>query len=232
MATALSSEIGEMLEEKFSKMEVGEKLPSERKLAEELGVSRNMLRESLRVLNEKGLIDILPGKGAYVANKQNDKLADHLADMLFDEKGNLMDIVEVRKVLEMEVCLKAVKVASQEDINHLEEIYQKMETNRKNVRIFNEYDMKFHLQIARASHNSVYPKLIGALYNISDKKLFRITELYPTRVDSAQREHRGLIEAIKNRDRKAAKSIAHKHFNIKDILLSQSLFQTDSEEKP
>lgn len=231
MATALSNGIAEKLEEKFRKMEVGEKLPSERNLAQELGVSRNMLRESLRVLNEKGLIDILPGKGAYVSNKQDDRLADHLADILFDSRSNLMEIVEVREALEMEVCLKAVEVATQEDVDGLEEIYQKMEENRKDVRVFNEYDMKFHLQIAKASHNSIYPTLIGALYNISEKKLFRITELYPTRVDSAQREHRKLIEAILNRDRKAAKAVAHKHFNIQDILVSQSLMEADNIKK-
>ena len=102
MATLLSNDIAECLEKKVRSMEVGEKLPSERKLAEELGVSRNMLRESLRALSDKGMIEILPGKGAYVSNKQEERLVDHLESILFDNQDNLQDIVEVRETLEME----------------------------------------------------------------------------------------------------------------------------------
>lgn len=231
MATTLSAEIAAKLENKVKLMKVGEKLPSERKLAEELGVSRNMLRESLRVLSEKGVIEILPGKGAYVSNRQEDRIADQLTDILFDSKSNLIDIVEVRKTVEMETCLKAVQVADKEDIEKLEKIYDLMEKNRKDVIVFNEYDMSFHMQIAKSSHNSIYPLLLSVLYNISDKKLFKITELYPTRVDSAQKEHRALIDAIRDHDRKAMKAVAKKHFDIQDILITQSLLDVDNNKK-
>lgn len=222
MSTLLSSGILEKLEAKIRTMEVGEKLPSERKIAEEYGVSRNMLRESLRVLTDKGLIEILPGKGAYVSNKQEEKLADYLESIVFENPSNLMDIVEVRSVLEMEVCLKAAKVATQEDVKALDAIFEQMEACRKHVKKFSECDMAFHLQIAKASHNSIYPTLLSSLYTISDRKLFMITELYPTRVDSAQKEHRALIEAIREHDRKKTKAVASKHFNIQDILNSQN----------
>ncbi len=222
MPGLLSSEISEKLEAKIRNMEVGEKFPSERKIAQEYGISRNMLRESLRVLSDKGLIEIIPGKGAYVSNKQEEKLADYLESIVFENPSNLMDIVEVRFVLEMEVCLKAAKVATREDIRELEEIYEQMEECRKHVKKFNECDMAFHLQIAKASHNSIYPALLSSLYNISERKFFMITELYPTRVDSAQKEHKALIEAISEHDRKKTKAVASRHFDIQDILNSQS----------
>lgn len=222
MATLLSSEILEKLEDRIREMEVGEKFPSERKMAEELGISRNMLRESLRVLSDKGLIEVIPGKGAYVSNRQDEKLADYLESIVFDNHNYLKDIVEVRSVLEMEVCLKAAKVATEEDIRELEMIYDQMESCRKHVKKFNECDVAFHLQIAKASHNSIYPALLSSLYTISERKFFIITEIYPTRVDSAQKEHRALIEAIRNHDRKSIKAVAGKHFDIQDILISQS----------
>ncbi len=222
MAILLSSEILEKLEGKIREMEVGEKFPSERKMAEEFGISRNMLRESLRVLSDKGLIEVIPGKGAYVSNRQDEKLADYLESVVFDNHNYLMDIVEVRSVLEMEVCLKAAKVATKEDICELEAIYEQMETYRKHVKKFNECDVAFHLQIAKASHNSIYPALLSSLYAISERKFFMITEIYPTRVDSAQKEHKALIEAIRDQDRKSIKAIAGKHFDIQDILISQS----------
>lgn len=224
----LIDEISENLEKKIRTMEVGEKLPSERNMAKEYNVSRNMLRESLRKLSDKGLIDIVPGKGAYVSNKQDELLANHLENILFDNRSNLTDVVEVRRVIEMEVCLKAVDTATDDDIKCLENIYQKMEENRTQVTTFNEYDMEFHLQMAKSSHNSIYPFLLNALYNISEKRFFKITELYPTRVDSAQKEHKALIDAIKSHDRKQMKQVAKRHFNIQDILISQSLQKTSN----
>ena len=53
------------------------------------------------------------------------------------------------------------------------------------------------------SHNSIYPALLSSLYAISERKFFMITEIYPTRVDSAQKEHKALIEAIRDQDRKS-----------------------------
>ena len=227
MAKLLSDDITEKLEQKIKTMKVGEKLPSERNLAEELGVSRNMLRETLRVLSNRGIIEILPGKGAYVSNKQEEKLAGYLENCLFsDENRNtLLDVVEVRRVIEIEICLKVVERATEEDILELEHIYQLMEESRTNVKLFNEYDMAFHLQLALASHNSIYGPLLTTLFNISNRRMFLITELYPVRVDSAQREHFAMIEAIKNRDRKYIKQIALKHFSIYDILKLQELLK-------
>ena len=227
MAKLLSDEITEKLEIRIRNMRVGEKLPSERLLAEEIGVSRNMLRETLRVLSDKGMIEILPGKGAYVSNKQEERLVDYLESCLFADENRdaLLDVVEVRRVIEIEICLKVVERATEEDISELERIYELMEKNRRNVRVYNEYDAAFHLQLAAASHNSIYPPLLTSLFNISNRRMFLITELYPTRVDSSQREHLAMIEAIKNQDGKKIKQIALKHFSIDDILRLQELLK-------
>lgn len=218
MANLIYDNISEQLEEKIRHMETGEKLFSERLMAQEYGVSRNMLRESLRVLSEKGLIEIRPGKGVYVANKQDEKFEQQMEAMLFDKENSLMDIVEVRETLEMAVCIKAVEKADEEDVLALEKIYERMEASRSNIAKFNKYDIKFHIQLAKSTKNNIFPMLIKTLYNLTDKKLFRITELYPSRVDSAQREHKGFIVAVQNRDYDMAKQVAKKHFSIKDIM--------------
>ena len=102
--------------------------------------------------------------------------------------------------------------------DRLETIYEEMEASKSNPKKYNSGDIRFHIQLADSTHNSVFPVLISALYNLTDKKLFRITELYPSRVNSGQREHRAIIDAIKERDVETAKSVGRKHFNIKDIL--------------
>lgn len=218
MTTFLYKNISEQLEAKIRELPVGQKLPSERNMAEEYGVSRNVLREALRVLNEKRLIEIQPGRGAYVADKKNEKLADRLESILFENKSGLIDIVEVRESLELSIFTKAVEKANTNNIKVLEKIYQLMEENKLNVKKYNEFDSQFHIQLAKCTQNSIFPILISTLYNITDKKLFRITELYPSRINSAQREHLDIINAIKTRDVKMAKDVAKIHFNIEDIL--------------
>ncbi len=218
MSNFLYNDISEQLEEKIHDLPVGAKLPSERTMAEEYGVSRNVLREALRVLSEKGIIEIHSGRGAYVADKQNEKLVSQLESILFENVNSLSDIEEVREAVELAVFEKAVERATQEDIRQLETIYEEMEASKSNPKKYNSGDIRFHIQLADSTHNSVFPVLISALYNLTDKKLFRITELYPSRVNSGQREHRAIIDAIKERDVETAKSVGRKHFNIKDIL--------------
>lgn len=218
MSNFLYNDISEQLEEKIHDLPVGAKLPSERTMAEEYGVSRNVLREALRVLSEKGIIEIHSGRGAYVADKQNEKLVSQLESILFENVNSLSDIEEVREAVELAVFEKAVERATEEDIRQLETIYEEMEESKSNPKKYNSGDIRFHIQLANSTHNSVFPVLISALYNLTDKKLFRITELYPSRVNSGQREHRGIIDAIKRRDVDTVKNIGRKHFNIKDIL--------------
>lgn len=218
MSNFLYNDISEQLEEKIHDMPVGAKLPSERTMAEEFGVSRNVLREALRVLSEKGIIEIHSGRGAFVADKQNEKLVSQLESILFENVNSLSDIEEVREAVELAVFEKAVERATDEDIQILEEIYGELELSKENPKKYNSADIRFHIQVANSTHNSVFPVLISALYNLTDKKLFRITELYPTRVNSGQREHRAIIDAIKKRDVNAARAVGQKHFNIKDIL--------------
>lgn len=218
MSNFLYNDISEQLEEKIHDLSVGAKLPSERTMAEEYGVSRNVLREALRVLSEKGIIEIHSGRGAYVADKQNEKLVSQLESILFENVNSLSDIEEVREAVELAVLEKAVERATEEDIRQLETIYEEMEESKSNPKKYNSGDIRFHIQLANSTHNSVFPVLISALYNLTDKKLFRITELYPSRVNSGQREHRGIIDAIKKRDVDTVKNIGRKHFNIKDIL--------------
>jgi len=218
MADFLYKNVSNQLEETIKDIPVGTKLPSEREMAIEYGVSRNVLRESLRLLSEKGILNIMPGKGVYVAADEKQKFTNRLEDYLLRNDSSLTDIVEVRQTLELAVFQKAVERATDDDIKKLEKIYQKMEDNRNNISKFNESDMQFHICLAKCTKNSVYPIFINTFYQLTDKKLFMITQLYPIRVVSAQREHMALINAIKNRDIETAIKIGQKHFDISDIL--------------
>ncbi len=214
MSEFLYMDVSAQLEKKISKMSVGDKLPSERNMAEEYGVSRNVLREALRLLNEKGIIEIRTGKGAYVIDKKDIKWAGQLKSMLGSGSQSLVDIMEVRESLELGVFEKAVGRASEEDIAELEKIYKKMEKSRNNPREFVKHDIEFHNQLAKATHNNLYPLLISTFYNASGSQYFRVTELFPEALNDAQVEHRKMIDAIKARNVNMIRSVGKDHFDI------------------
>jgi DNA-binding FadR family transcriptional regulator len=214
MSEFLYMDVSSQLEEKISKMSVGDKLPPERVMAEEYGVSRNVLREALRLLSEKGIIEIRTGKGAYVIDKKDIKWASQLESMIGSGSQSLIDIMEVRESLELGVFEKAVVRAWDEDILELEKIYEKMESNRKHPREFIKYDIEFHNQLAKSTHNNLYPLLISTFYNVAGGQYFRVTELFPEALNDAQVEHRKMIDAIKERNADMILKIGKEHFDV------------------
>lgn len=101
-------------------MSVGEKLPSERTMVQEYGVSRNVLREALVLLGDRGLIEIRPGKGSYVTDKQNARLVKHFERILDEDRHSQMQVLEVREVLELAMFEKAALNADADDIEAME----------------------------------------------------------------------------------------------------------------
>lgn len=221
MADFLYNNIAQQIEQEIRGLPEGTKLPSERDMASKYGVSRNVLREALRLLSEKGLLTSQPGRGVYVANASGDKFADRLEEMLLRSDSCLADIVEVREALELSVVEKAIQKANEEDLRDLMHLYQKMENARSDTQEYNRLDQQFHIRLSKCTHNTIYPILISAFFQMTDEKLFLLTQLFPSRIDSAQREHLGLIEAMRNHDQEAGLAIARRHFNINDILTGE-----------
>lgn len=217
MTGFLYNDVAARIEKEIRPLEVGTRLPSEREMAVNYGVSRNVLREALRLLSEKGILVIHPGKGVYVANESRDRFADRLEDMLQYSDSDLNDIVEVRKTLELGVVQKAVEKATEQDIQDLRQLYDEMEIARTNIQEFNRLDRQFHIRLAKCTQNSLYTILVDVFFQLTDEKLFFLTQLFPSRTNSAQREHLELIESMRQRNASQALDAAGRHFNISDI---------------
>ena len=214
MAENLYVDLVAELENKIAGMAVGEKLNSERVLAEEFGVSRHVVREALRVLEEKGMIDICQGRGAFVTDHKEDKLAQQLKMMIGHSNQTLQDIMEVRQALELAVFEKAVARAEMEDIRKLEQIYAQMEQNRQNPQAYIQGDIAFHNQMAVATHNPIFQILISAFYAAGGGEYFSLTKIFPEALQDAQVEHHKMIEAIKTRNVQMILEAGREHFNI------------------
>lgn len=215
MASFLFTNIVQELEEQIRTGELveGTKLPSERVMAEKYGVSRNVIREAFKVMSEKGLVNILIGKGAYVSVPKAEKISEKLQDAISVSKSNLNDILEVREVLERAIAKKAIQGATKKNISRLEELYNSMIKYYNNPIKFGEEDMKFHIEIANCTGNEMFVLLINTLYKVSGERLSELNTVYPERVIKAQREHKMIIEAIKDRDENKILMAIKAHIN-------------------
>ena len=222
MPQFLYENIAMQIEGTLKSLSTGDKLPSERMLSAQYGVSRNVLREALRSLSEKGLLEIKPGKGIYVANLENEKVVSRLETMLLKNQGSyrnsFIDIVEARTMLELDVFELAAEKATDDDIRLINDACQKMEQCNGDVDRFNQFDLQFHLRLAEATHNSIFPVLVNTLFEMTGKQMFMYIRLNPDKMLDVQHEHMEILEAIKSRDKDRIARAAQRHFNVTEII--------------
>lgn len=193
----------------------GEKLPSERFLAQHYGVSRNVVREALRTLSERGLVEVRMGKGAYIPAHRDEQIAARLGDAICSSTATLSDILEVREALELAIVVKSAQRSTEADVKRLKQIYSALEKERGNPKRFAALDAQFHIALAQACGNSTFVMLTNVFYHVTDRKLFNLSLLFPERIESAQAEHRKIILGVEKHDAEAALATMHDH--LRDI---------------
>lgn len=215
MAEFLSDRIADTLGNEILALDYGDMLPSERKLVEKYKVSRNCIREVLKSFEDRGLIEIIPGKGARKINGTSKIFSRALEDLIKTTGTGLKDLIDARESIEIQIFYKAAQRASIEDFDNLIMMCNQMDKLTDPIE-YNKKDIEFHLAIAKISKNPVMMFLLNSLYEISDKFFFLITKFSPDSIASAQNEHRALIEAMKDKNMIRIVEIAHLHFE--DIL--------------
>ncbi|MBN8868553.1 MAG: FadR family transcriptional regulator [Solirubrobacterales bacterium] len=186
----------------------GEKLPAERDLALMLGVSRTSLRDSLRQLELKGMVDRRPGRGTVVLNPAFAGVGPDLLSKLDRSERDIREVMDLRAVIEPPITARAARRATARDIRELHAIVEKME--RSSPDQAPEIDILFHQQIARATHNP----LLGQLVEFASDW---INESRPAAGFSDQRmkrsiaAHRRIVEAIESRDPESARQAMADH---------------------
>jgi DNA-binding FadR family transcriptional regulator len=147
------------------KLKVGEMLPSERVLSEELGVSRTVLREAIKSLETRGVLTVTHGKGIRV-NPVNGSDISH-AFMLYlkrqDQEVPLMDLLEFRYIVEPEVARLAATKANDDDILRMQKVLERMKEAIDNVDQFNKLDLEYHLELAKITRNIFFTTIMEEL---------------------------------------------------------------------
>ncbi len=204
-AQTLSQKIERRIEEAIrqKKLLVGAKLPSERELCEMFAVSRTALREALRRLSARGLIDIKKGSGMYVSELKIKDAIDSLNlyyDLSFD--NNLIpQIIEVRRVFEPEIARMAANNRTDKDLELLlKNITDLEECDPDNTQMEADIINKFHLNVAKATGNPIVIITMEPVYSL----LPRMRNLIYANVDGEKdftiKAHRTIFEAIRDKD--------------------------------
>ena len=196
---------------KRSELKPGDKLPSERELAEKFSISRGSLREAFRVLESKGLIKSKPGGGRFIREIKKDAFIDTKNVILNLEKSSILELLEAREIFEVKIVKFAAERATAEEVKVIEEAFSRVsEEGRTEDEKKIESDTEFHLAIARASHNFVFVNIIklhlDLLRDIREK-----TQQIPGRREERWREHQAILQAIKEHDSKKASEAMLKH---------------------
>lgn len=141
----------------------GDKLPTEKELCESTGAGRNTVREALKILASRNVIEIRQGAGTFVSEKQgipDDPLG---FSMVNDHVKLTKDLLQVRIMLEPQIAALAAQCAKEYEIKELEEILEEMEAAMKKREDYSELDTKFHTKIAQCTHNIVMENLLPVI---------------------------------------------------------------------
>ena len=195
---------------------IGDKLPAERELCEQFGVSRAPIRQALSALEMNGIIYSRQGEGVYV--KSNQIAPERSETAIFFNSISPEDIVEARMHIEPLIVKFAAQRATDEDIEDLHSTIQQMEKETKNGVYVPETDEKLHTGIAKASHNELFINIMAAIINaMKQQEMWKFirdrTVTRPDYRDVNFKEHLLLISAIADHNENEAVQIMTNHMN-------------------
>lgn len=194
----------------------GSKLPSEVELAAQLGASRPVIREMLSELRALGAIEILPGKGAFVAADSNLSLTG--AALL--GRVTPAELHELRTVAEAYNVRKAAEIIDEAAIARLSAIVDVMLATPEPEK-WVELDASFHVEIARSTQNMALTNLVQQLRLMLTRQSLRLAAL-PGRIESADQEHKAIFQAIERRDPDLAEQAIRRHLHKVAEMMSKN----------
>ncbi len=204
----------------------GDKLPSERELSEQLGVSRSSVREALSALEAMSILDIRSGEGTFVRQTSQSATIEALALVLTVENNPEVQLMEVRRVLEVEAAGLAARRATLYQVEKIGDALKAMQAAAEKQELAVEYDLKFHFTIAEATHNNILLRIMNTVADIMHQT-FRAKrqQLYgsPGMAERIIREHTLIFKAIQERNPAEARERMLEHLNNVEAGLKSEL---------
>jgi GntR family transcriptional repressor for pyruvate dehydrogenase complex len=178
----------------------GDQIPAERDLAERFGVSRTAVREAIKSLTEKGLIEVFVGRGTFVTNLSPDRVVESMTLLLRNEPHNVASVQEARELLEIPTARLAAIRRTDAHLARLRAISAELEEENSISARLVDGDTEFHVEVARATGNPVLVLLSQTIVALlRTERLYR-DDFDGSRLPTALADHRDIIDAIADRD--------------------------------
>ena len=197
----------------------GDQIPPERELAELFQVSRTSVREALRALEMQGVIESRQGGGTFVKTADPEALIPPLAAAIMQGRQQLVEILEVRELIEPGIARHAAERATPEIERELEDLLERQRACIARGAPFVDEDTAFHQTLARAADNQTLERLHDIVLNLLRES--RQSYLYsPDRPQLSLRGHEAILRAVKARDGEAAHAASLQHvIQVRDGIL-------------
>lgn len=213
----------------------GERLPSERELAERLGVSRPSLRDAIGELQSRGLLETRAGSGVFVAEVLGNAFSPALIQLFATHDEAVADYLSFRRDMEGLAAERAAQFGSDYDLQVIQTIFDKMEA-AGNPAVSEEaarLDAEFHSAIMDASHNVIMLHMMRSMFDLLREGVFynrRIMFQQHTTYDALLQQHRAINAALQARDPKAARAAVEAHLDyVKQALADHQRAERNAE---
>lgn len=193
----------------------GDKLPTERKMAEDMEVSRASVREAIKALEVMGIVKSIQGSGNYITDNPDSTINRPLCALFALDDGTLDNLLQLRLMLEVEACKDIVKTASDDDIALLSKLasydYDSLPISEQAIR-----DSAFHRGIVQMSHNTLVKYLYTTLAQLMDASRVRVLSATADRGENyiTRDDHAAIVSALAHRDAAGAEAALHQHLEL------------------
>lgn len=222
LTTQVTRQLESMIME--SHLRPGDRLPSERELALEYGVSRTVVREAVRALVAKNLLEVQPGSGTVVRRPTVATVARSMALLLRvgQDQIDYGKLHEVRRTLEVELVALAAERRTEADLALIERLLAETPSTWDDQDRFAEHDLAFHNALAAAAHNEIFLFVLNSLAEMM-LEVRRLAYTVPGLPQQAQQFHRVIADCIRHGDAQGAQQAMHEDLLFAEENLHRAL---------
>src|SRR5579872_2733117 len=211
----LYEQIVQQIEESIVKgdLKAGDQLPAERELAQRFGVSRTAVREAVKALREKGLVEAYSGRGTFITDGTTQAVRQSLDLMVkIGQPEGSTHLAEVRAILEPEIAALAAVRIQEAELATMREAVTVMDRAGQDPEAYIEADLDFHLALAEGAANPLILSLLDSIVGLLREQRLRIFRV-PGGPERGQIHHKKILEAVEKKDAEKARQAMRAHLS-------------------
>ena len=220
----LREQIADRIQEMIAtnQLKSGQQLPSEREMAKIVDVNRGTVREAIRLLEQRGLIEMRVGSGAYVVSVSPSTVTDSIERYFAFGSCSHEDLITLRGILDPEIAALAAERATAAEIECLRQLAERIEVSFfEDTAQYAADDAEFHVTVAQASHNDLVIAIMGGLHKVLARWILAQSRSH--QLEGGARSHRAVYEAIAKRSPEDARQAMRIHHSFTRATLMADL---------